>query len=110
MTEISRVNIPLGGNTEVYTDREDRRYFNYANVRKAAHRSNQENFIINSFQQHFSFQVLSNLGNIPILFLRRLVLHNVDQGRVSRACQDSSGFGRQRYEFRYFSRRSECKL
>ena len=38
--EMSRVNIPLGGNTEVYTDREDRRYFNYANVRKAAHRSN----------------------------------------------------------------------
>ena len=40
MIEMSRVNIPLGGNTEVYTDREDRKYFNYANVRKAAHRSN----------------------------------------------------------------------
>ena len=39
MIEMSRVNIPLGGNTEVYTDPEARRYFNYANVRKAAHRS-----------------------------------------------------------------------
>ena len=42
MIEMSRVNIRLGGNTEVYTDREDRKYFNYANVRKAAHRSNNE--------------------------------------------------------------------
>ena len=38
MIEMSRVNIPLGGNTEVYTDPEDRRYFNYANVRKASYR------------------------------------------------------------------------
>ena len=44
---MSRVNIPLGGNTEVYTDREDRKYFNYANVRKAAHRSNKEMIFIN---------------------------------------------------------------
>ena len=68
---MSRVNIPLGGNTEVYTDREDRKYFNYANVRKAAHRSNKDIFIISLFKINFmfSFQVLSNLGNIPILLL-----------------------------------------
>ena len=50
MIEMSRVNIPLGGNTEVYTDREDRKYFNYANVRKAAHRSNKE-YSIQDFEQ-----------------------------------------------------------
>ena len=42
MIEMSRVNIPLGGNTEVYTDPEVRRHFNYANVRKAAHRGSKD--------------------------------------------------------------------
>ena len=55
MIEMSRVNIPLGGNTEVYTDREDRKYFNYANVRKAAHRSNKKNDFFNYSKQYFSF-------------------------------------------------------
>ena len=33
-----RVNIPMGGTAEVYTDLEQRRMFSYANVRKAAYR------------------------------------------------------------------------
>ena len=35
---LSRVNVPMGGSSEVYTNLDQRRMFSYANVRKAAYR------------------------------------------------------------------------
>ena len=66
---MSRVNIPLGGNTEVYTDQEDRKYFNYANVRKAAHRSNQESFIISVIKIHLNNILVFKFSVIWGIFL-----------------------------------------
>ena len=98
-----RVNVPMGGTAEVYTDLEQRRMFSYANVRKAAYRGWKTN-INHSFNlpiNIYSIQVLCDWRNIPSLVCWLHALFNDDQDQFCKTYWHPAGHGRERYNFRY---------
>ena len=65
-----RVNVPWGCSQQVYTSLIEKERFSYANVRKATYRGIEEkNKYFKSDYQHYSFQILRDWRNIPVLVL-----------------------------------------